>query len=62
MTKNIYQNTIFNFLDNKRVQKILGSAVMVALAGYFQLSIDEMIGRIPIDSPNKILKLDINSH
>jgi transcriptional regulator with XRE-family HTH domain len=55
------QNTIFNFLDDKREQKTLGSPVMVALANYFQLSIDEMIGRIAIESLNKIPK-DINSH
>lgn len=48
------QNTIFNFLDDKRIQKTLGSAVMVALADYFQLSIDEMIGRTaPTQDTNK---------
>ena len=56
-----FKNTIFNFLDDKREQKTLGSPVMVALANYFQLSIDEMIGRISIESLNKIPK-DINSH
>lgn len=39
------QNTIFSFLDEKRTQKTLGSVVMVALADYFQVSLDEMVGR-----------------
>ncbi|OZG31648.1 hypothetical protein [Rickettsia endosymbiont of Culicoides newsteadi] len=38
-------NSLHSFV-NKREQKTLDSRIAVALADYFQVSVDEMIGRI----------------
>ncbi len=39
-------NPIYNFLKENSKQKILRSNLIVALAGYFKVSIYEMIGRV----------------
>ncbi|MDR0774373.1 MAG: helix-turn-helix transcriptional regulator [Rickettsia sp.] len=45
--------TITSFIKENSSQKILGSAVTIALADYFQVSLDEMVGRIkPTTSDN----------
>ena len=41
------EDVIPRFLKEDGSQQTLGSAIIVALAHYFQVSIDEMIGRIP---------------
>ncbi|MCC8399510.1 MAG: helix-turn-helix transcriptional regulator [Rickettsia endosymbiont of Platyusa sonomae] len=55
LSKNIgsSEETLPQFMKEDGKQKILGSAVTVALADYFQVSLDEMIGRIkPATSDN----------
>lgn len=47
------KTVIFNFIKSNKAKTALGSAVTVALADYFQISLDEMIGRIkPATSDN----------
>ncbi|WP_425362198.1 helix-turn-helix domain-containing protein [Candidatus Tisiphia endosymbiont of Mystacides longicornis] len=48
------ETAIFNFIkENNNAKKSLGSAVTIALADYFQISLDEMVGRInPTTSDN----------
>ncbi|MFU7502227.1 MAG: helix-turn-helix domain-containing protein [Candidatus Tisiphia sp.] len=40
------ETAIFNFIKDNNAKKALGSAVTVSLADYFQVSLDEMIGRV----------------
>ncbi|WP_367364649.1 helix-turn-helix domain-containing protein [Candidatus Tisiphia endosymbiont of Nedyus quadrimaculatus] len=39
-------NPLHSFVNGKREQKTLNSQIIVALADYFQISLDEMVGRI----------------
>ncbi|BFD46897.1 MAG: hypothetical protein DMENIID0002_15430 (plasmid) [Rickettsia endosymbiont of Sergentomyia squamirostris] len=41
-------NSLSGFINSNRGQKTLNSQIVVALADYFQVSIDEMIGRIKL--------------
>ncbi|WP_341756389.1 MULTISPECIES: helix-turn-helix domain-containing protein [unclassified Candidatus Tisiphia] len=55
LSKNIgsSEETLPQFMKDNGKQKILGSAVIVSLADYFQVSLDEMVGRIkPTTSDN----------
>ncbi|MCC8372348.1 MAG: helix-turn-helix transcriptional regulator [Rickettsia endosymbiont of Pseudomimeciton antennatum] len=46
-------NSLNNFVNGKRKQKTFNSQIAVALADYFQVSLDEMVGRIkPATSDN----------
>jgi transcriptional regulator with XRE-family HTH domain len=46
-----FNHSINSFINGKRAQKTLSSQIVVALADHFQVSLDEMVGRIkPIDS------------
>jgi predicted transcriptional regulator len=58
------ETAIFNFIKDKNAKKSLGSAVTVALADYFQVSLDEMIGRVKpttvVNSSDK--NSDSNTH
>jgi len=40
------EHIIFDFIKDESNQKTLGTAVIIALADYFEISIDEMIGRV----------------
>ncbi|WP_375319181.1 helix-turn-helix domain-containing protein [Candidatus Tisiphia endosymbiont of Oplodontha viridula] len=47
------EHIIHDFIKEDSLQQTLGSAVTIALADYFQVSVDEMIGRIkPTTSEN----------
>lgn len=39
-------NSLHSFVNSNRGQKTLNSQIVVALADYFQVSLDEMVGRI----------------
>lgn len=41
-----FNYSIHNFINGNREQKTLNSQIVVALADYFQVSLDEMVGRI----------------
>ncbi|WP_341748023.1 helix-turn-helix transcriptional regulator [Candidatus Tisiphia endosymbiont of Dascillus cervinus] len=41
-----FNYSIHNFINGSREQKNLNSQIIVALADYFQVSLDEMVGRI----------------
>ncbi len=46
-------NSLHSFVNGKREQKTFNSQIAVALADYFQVSVDEMVGRIkPATSDN----------
>ncbi|MFU7500297.1 MAG: helix-turn-helix domain-containing protein [Candidatus Tisiphia sp.] len=57
-------NSLSGFINSNRGQKTLNSQIVVALADYFQVSIDEMIGRIkPTTAVNSSDKnSDSNTH
>jgi transcriptional regulator with XRE-family HTH domain len=57
-------NSLSGFINSNRGQKTLNSQIVVALADYFQVSIDEMIGRIkPTTAVNSSDKnYDSNTH
>ncbi|MCC8419244.1 MAG: helix-turn-helix transcriptional regulator [Rickettsia endosymbiont of Glossina mortisans submortisans] len=40
------EHIIFDFIKDESNQKTLGAAAIIALADYFEVSIDEMIGRV----------------
>lgn len=50
---NLSNNAIRYFLKEDDTNKTLGSSIIVSLADYFQVSIDEMIGRV---EPSTIVK------
>ncbi|WP_341749007.1 hypothetical protein [Candidatus Tisiphia endosymbiont of Sialis lutaria] len=54
LSKNIgsSEETLPQFMKDNGKQKTLGSAVTVALADYFQVSLDEIVGRINPNSCN----------
>ncbi|MCC8371970.1 MAG: helix-turn-helix domain-containing protein [Rickettsia endosymbiont of Pseudomimeciton antennatum] len=48
-----FNYSIHNFVNGSRKQKTLNTQIVVALADYFQISLDEMVGRInPVTSDN----------
>ena len=46
MTIGFSNNSLHSFVNSNREQKTLNSQIVVALADYFEISLDQMIGRI----------------
>ncbi|MFU7503356.1 MAG: helix-turn-helix domain-containing protein, partial [Candidatus Tisiphia sp.] len=46
MTIGFSNNSLHSFVNSNREQKTLNSQIVVALADYFEISLDEMVGRI----------------
>lgn len=53
-TIGVSNEAVANFIKDESNQKSVGSATIVKLADYFNVSIDEMIGRIKLDENREI--------